>query len=131
MLGNFDSYKLPIICQIVSMIKSGAVKKTFKKFAFDLFDVSSGEFVYWTSDVHPIANYGTFYPEIVKNPERFIQPQPELKSVLSELKSNGVLLFLATNSHTEYLDVTMSTTLGKNWRKFFDILLINCRKPLF
>lgn len=48
-----------------------------------------------------------------------------------KLKRAGKKLFLATNSHTEYSNLIMSTTLGDDWRSFFDIICCYCRKPLF
>jgi hypothetical protein len=56
------------------MIKNGKIRKSYQQFAFDLFDVSTKEFVYVHDDVHPISEFGRFYPEIVKNPTRFIKP---------------------------------------------------------
>ena len=38
---------------------------------------------------------------------------------------------MSTNNHTEYMDLVMQATLGKDWQNFFDLCLANSRKPLF
>jgi hypothetical protein len=50
---------------------------------------------------------------------------------LAALRSHGKKLFLTSNKHLEFLELTMKETLGKNWQDFFDIIVANCRKPLF
>ena len=30
-----------------------------------------------------------------------------------------------------HVDMVMETTVGKNWRRLFDLLFIDCHKPLF
>jgi phosphoglycolate phosphatase-like HAD superfamily hydrolase len=83
------------------------------------------------NEVKPISNYGMIYPELVKYPAKYIQPQPELKTHLATLRSHGKKLFLTTNKHIEFLELTMKETLGRDWKDFFDIIVANCRKPLF
>jgi len=40
-------------------------------------------------------------------------------------------MFLATNSHEEYMEVIMSHTLGPDWKSLFDLSCANCQKPRF
>ena len=47
------------------------------------------------------------------------------------LKAQGKFVFLGTNSHWEYMELIMSTTLGEDWRDFFDAVFCFCRKPNF
>ena len=54
-----------------------------------------------------------------------------MRDVLRKLREQGKFLFLATNSHFEYMELIMSTTLGEDWRQFFDMVCANSRKPLF
>lgn len=68
---------------------------------------------------------------MVKNPKKYIQPQPELRKSLEKLIANGKKLFLATNSHQEFGNLIMSTTLGEDWKSLFALNIVNCRKPLF
>lgn len=47
------------------------------------------------------------------------------------MRDQGKVLFLGTNSHCEYMELIMSTTLGHDWRNFFDFVFSFCRKPGF
>jgi hypothetical protein len=47
------------------------------------------------------------------------------------LKKAGKKLFLCTNSHIEYGNIIMTATLGDDWRSFFDVVCMACRKPLY
>lgn len=40
-------------------------------------------------------------------------------------------LFLGTNSHFEYMNLIMTTTLGEGWEQLFDLHISNCQKPNF
>jgi hypothetical protein len=40
-------------------------------------------------------------------------------------------VFLATNSHWEFMELIMTATLGDDWRSSFDMVFAFCRKPLF
>ena len=66
-----------------------------------------------------------------QNPGKYIKKHPSLRVLLRELKNRGKKLFIATNNHLVFTDMLMVQTLGRNWKKLFDINIINCRKPLF
>ena len=51
--------------------------------------------------------------------------------MLDILKNTGKKLFVTTNSSIWYLELTMTATLGKDWKKYFDLCLAECNKPLF
>jgi hypothetical protein len=36
-----------------------------------------------------------------------------------------------SNSHEEFVELTMNVTLGKDWKNYFDICCLNAKKPLF
>lgn len=77
------------------------------------------EYIHLTPDkkrVLPAKTYGNFFPEMYKNPLKYIIPQPELREILQKLKDQGKFVFLGTNSHFDYMELIMSTTLGKDWR---------------
>jgi hypothetical protein len=50
---------------------------------------------------------------------------------LELLVSKGKKLFLATNSHQEFGELIMQTTLGDDWQSLFELSLANCLKPGF
>ena len=41
------------------------------------------------------------------------------------------MIFLTSNSNVDYMDQVMTHTLGKDWKKYFDLCVANARKPLF
>lgn len=81
--------------------------------------------------VYPAKTYGTFFPELFKNPNKYIIHQPELRVVLQKLRDQGKIVFLGTNSLFDYMELICSATLGNDWRTFFDFVFCDCRKPGF
>ena len=67
----------------------------------------------------------------MKEPSRYIHAQPQLRNVLATLRSHRKQIFMATNSHLEYLELAMGATLGPDWKNQFDLVLVNCNKPLW
>jgi len=132
-LTFFDTPKIVLTLSAVEAIEKGLVKnKSYFDICEDIKQVVFANYIHFNEkEVKPIGNYGRFFPEIVKNPLKYIQAQPSLRESLIKLKRAGKKLFLATNSHTEYSNLIMTTTLGDDWRSFFDIICCYCRKPLF
>ena len=81
--------------------------------------------------MHRIGNYGIYFPTVVADPTRYIEPQPDLRATLENLRTQGVRLFVASNSHKEYMDLIMETTLGKGWESLFDLKWAAANKPKF
>jgi hypothetical protein len=79
----------------------------------------------------PLGLFRSYLPQMRKDPEKYIEPNPELRQTLTHLRSHKKFLFIATNSHIEYLNFAMTTTLGEDWLDLFDLCLVNCNKPLF
>lgn len=128
----FDSCKAPQILMGVEMINAGKIDKTYQDLATDILKTVDRQFFHWTADkMLPAKTYGTYFPALFKNPEKYIQPQPELREVLRKLRAQKKFLFLCTNSHYEYAELIMSFTLGKDWRDFFNMVFCNTCKPRF
>ena len=74
---------------------------------------------------------------IMANPEVYVLPDPDLGPTLHKLKLAGKKLFLLTNSEHYYTEAVMSYLLDgvlpffESWRDYFDIILVNGRKPSF
>jgi hypothetical protein len=79
----------------------------------------------------PLHRRTDFYPSINKEPSKYIELQPELNKMLDILKNTGKKLFVTTNASIWYLELTMTATLGKDWKQYFDLCLAECNKPLF
>lgn len=67
---------------------------------------------YANKKINFIADFGTFFPALVKNPLKYIRKSGDFKEVLQRLKAKGVKIFLATNSHHEFSNLIMSTSIG-------------------
>lgn len=90
------------------------------------------QYLHYTADeVYRIGNYGIYFPTVVADPTRFIEPQPDLRATLETLQKQGVRLFVASNSHKEYMDLIMDTTFGKGWESLFDLKCAAANKPKF
>jgi len=90
--------------------------------------------IYWNwSDTTytPIADYGNYYRELIQNPGKYAYKQDKLKEMLQSLKAKGKVLFIASNSHYEYLKLMMEYTYGKDWVEIFDFIIPNSGKPKF
>ena len=64
---------------------------------------------------------GDFHRIVADDPEKYFNPTPHLKSVLTNLKISGKHLILASNSPFWYVDAGMRYVLGENWQDVWDI----------
>ncbi|MDY0000707.1 MAG: HAD-IG family 5'-nucleotidase [Polyangia bacterium] len=80
---------------------------------------------------------GALKAEILANPERFIELDPELPVALEDQRDAGKKLLLITNSDWPYTAAIMSYALdrylggGRTWRDLFDLVIVSARKPEF
>lgn len=83
---------------------------------------------------------GALKAEIIANPERFVDLDPQLAQTLLDLKHAGKRLFLATNSEWHYtrammgyaFDPWLGTGVGsEHWRSLFDLVIVQAKKPAF
>ena len=106
--------------------------KSNLEFAQDILRCGKLQYAHYSdTEVFPLASYGEFFPSVLKDPHAMIKHQPELRETLQNLRSRNMRLFLGTNSHIEYMNVIMSTTLGPGWKELFDLQLSFCHKPGF
>jgi len=80
---------------------------------------------------------GKLKAEIVQDPAKFIEKDPELAQTLLDQRAAGKSLLLITNSDLGYTDAVMSYAhepylpKGMKWRDMFDYIIINANKPGF
>jgi HAD superfamily 5'-nucleotidase-like hydrolase len=78
---------------------------------------------------------GSLKSEILKDPGRFVSPDPRLGAFLMSLRESGRKVFLLTNSERFYTDTILSYLLesdtGRPWRSYFDVAVVDARKPRF
>lgn len=80
---------------------------------------------------------GTLKQEIVNDPERFVELDPDLPLALLDQRHAGKKLLLITNSEWSYAQSLMSYAFdahlpeGTTWRDLFDLVIVQARKPSF
>jgi len=80
---------------------------------------------------------GALKGEILADPDRFIDPDPDVVQTLIDQRSSGKNLLLITNSDWAYTQRMMAHTVdpycppGSSWRDLFDIVIVSANKPRF
>jgi len=80
---------------------------------------------------------GQLKAEILAQPDRFVEPDPEAALALLDQKRAGKKLLLITNSDWGYTDALMRHSFdphlprGLTWRDLFDLVIVSARKPDF
>nr|XP_033778157.1 5'-nucleotidase domain-containing protein 2 [Geotrypetes seraphini] len=74
---------------------------------------------------------GFMYKWIMQDLEKYILRGDETYAVLHQLSSHGKKLFLITNSPFSFVDKGMKYMVGKDWRDFFDVVIVQADKPHF
>nr|XP_046251901.1 5'-nucleotidase domain-containing protein 2 [Scatophagus argus] len=74
---------------------------------------------------------GYMYKWVMEDLDKFILRGEETDAVLHRLVSHGKKLFLITNSPFSFVDKGMTYMVGKNWRDFFDVVIVQADKPHF
>ncbi|XP_073334567.1 5'-nucleotidase, cytosolic II, like 1 isoform X2 [Pagrus major] len=86
-----------------------------------------------------IHDTGTLKERTIKNLEKYVDKDPNLPILLNRIK-DVAKVFLATNSDYTYTEAIMKYLLESNvksgkpkksWRSFFDLVVVDTRKPLF
>ena len=77
------------------------------------------------------AAHATFHSETRSNPNLYLHRDPELIPWLEKLVQANKKVFLITNSPFETVDAGMTFMVGKQWRDFFDVVIVQAGKPHF
>ncbi|MGO9310116.1 MAG: HAD-IG family 5'-nucleotidase [Spirochaetia bacterium] len=82
-------------------------------------------------------NLSELKTQIMADPDRFVELDPDLPLTLLDQKMAGKRLLLITNSDWVYTRSMMSYALDRslpgpmNWRELFDLIIVESRKPEF
>lgn len=73
---------------------------------------------------------------IMGNPAQFVRRDPKIAETLEEFRRSGKKLFLLTNSEFYYTDALLRHLLEhkprtRPWESYFDLLIVDSRKPGF
>ena len=80
---------------------------------------------------------GKLKGEIVAEPDRFIEPDPEVVATLLDQRQAGKHLMLITNSDWKYANRILTHVfdpqlgVGETWRSLFDTVIVSAGKPGF
>jgi len=77
------------------------------------------------------AAHATFHTETRSNPSLYLHRDPFMIPWLEKLVQAGKKVFLITNSPFETVDAGMGFMVGKRWREFFDVVIVQAGKPHF
>ncbi|XP_037835172.1 5'-nucleotidase, cytosolic II, like 1 [Kryptolebias marmoratus] len=86
-----------------------------------------------------VHDTGILKEQTIKNLDKYVIKDPDIPELLTRIK-NVAKVFLATNSDYNYTEVIMKYLLEghtqpgsprKTWRSFFDLVVVDTRKPLF
>nr|XP_019937399.1 PREDICTED: cytosolic purine 5'-nucleotidase-like isoform X1 [Paralichthys olivaceus] len=86
-----------------------------------------------------IHDTGILKERTIKNLEKYVMKDPNISVLLTRIKEVAKI-FLATNSDFSYTEAIMKYLLESNiktanpkksWRSFFDLVVVDTRKPLF
>ncbi|XGW32840.1 hypothetical protein V3C99_017395 [Haemonchus contortus] len=68
---------------------------------------------------------------IMQNMEKYVVREDRARLLLQQLREAGRQTFLLTNSDYRYTDKMMSFVLGDDWRSFFNITVVDAKKPMW
>ncbi|XP_030378667.1 5'-nucleotidase domain-containing protein 3 isoform X2 [Scaptodrosophila lebanonensis] len=75
---------------------------------------------------HPVM-----HATVMKDTEKYIEKNPKLVQYFEKLQNSGKKLFLVTNSPFSFVNCGMTWLVGAQWREFFDVVIVQARKPKF
>ncbi|KAJ5070627.1 5'-nucleotidase domain-containing protein [Anaeramoeba ignava] len=118
-LGSFVASLIDLFDQ---EIKKGNDLK-YSSLANHLYSAMDRNFVEWEN--------GQYFRTIEANPTKYVIPSPKTRLLLEKLIENKKELFVVTNSIPEYTRLLLDVCIGKDWRKFFKIIVYSSSKPRF
>lgn len=74
---------------------------------------------------------GEFHKMVAREPGKYFEGKPYLKSVLDKLKDSGKRLIFVSNSPFWYCDAGMNYVVGPRWRDQWDVVISSAGKPAF
>ncbi|KAJ8950351.1 hypothetical protein NQ314_007886 [Rhamnusium bicolor] len=75
---------------------------------------------------HPIM-----HKIVAQNVSEYIEYNEKLKPFFDRLVNANKKLFLVTNSPYGFVNKGMEFMVGRNWKEYFDVLIVQARKPKF
>jgi HAD superfamily 5'-nucleotidase-like hydrolase len=114
--------------QLVDLLDQGVLAKVLSY--EDLYDVIR-------TSLDETHVEGALKTEIIADPERFVELDPDVPLTLLDQRHAGKKLLLITNSEWAYTRAMMEYTFDRylpgdmGWRDLFDLVIVSARKPSF
>ncbi len=114
--------------QLVDLLDQGVLAKVLSY--EDLYDVIR-------TSLDEAHVEGVLKTEIIADPERFVELDPDAPLTLLDQRHAGKKLLLITNSEWAYTRAMMEYTFDRylpgdmGWRDLFDLIIVSARKPSF
>lgn len=129
LLDYFDMPASLVFARIIDSLDEENGNKPLPK--YDIWpDILAGlgEIFTWE---HFENNRSKYFASVKSDPGKFIHRSSEhLKNWLTELRKHKTV-FLLTGSHVDFASFTSSYAFGKDWRKYFDVIICYAKKPGF
>lgn len=77
------------------------------------------------------ASHPIMHSYVTKNVGQYIDTNHNLREYFKRLVDAKKQLFLVTNSPYYFVNKGMEMLAGDDWQKFFDVVIVNARKPRF
>lgn len=74
---------------------------------------------------------GRFKPEILRDIDAYVRPQPEALERVTAYRRAGKRVFVVTNSPPDYTARMLAHALGPRWHAYFDYVAADAAKPAF
>ncbi len=124
----FELSRASLWCQLVALFDKGALR-----------GVRSYAELYRAIDeaLNESHTEGALKAEIIRDPDRFLEPDPEIVQTLKDQRTAGKKLLLITNSEWSYTKFMMQYAIdpycpkGTTWRDLFDVVIVSASKPRF
>lgn len=123
MITFFEVPAIFLMALVVELIESKTIDKTYSQAWVDIRAGFNHSFTSFSSN--------RFFAEVRNSPEKFLYTRYEVAEWLLAVKSSGRRTFLGTNSHFDFAEFTLTYSFGKDWRKLFDVVIVDCQKPKF
>uniref|UniRef100_A0A914DX80 Cytosolic purine 5'-nucleotidase n=1 Tax=Acrobeloides nanus TaxID=290746 RepID=A0A914DX80_9BILA len=86
-------------------------------------------------DIRSAVDWAHFDSEmksiILNNLDKYVEKDDRIKQLLTQLRESDRRTFLLTNSDYPYTNGMMTYLIGPDWPTYFDIAIVDARKPLW
>ncbi|XP_972204.2 5'-nucleotidase domain-containing protein 3 isoform X2 [Tribolium castaneum] len=77
------------------------------------------------------SSHPVMHKIVSENVSEYIESNENLRPFFDRLKSANKNLFLVTNSPYNFVNKGMEMLVGRDWKDYFDVLIVQARKPRF